>query len=345
MAHHFIIEEENANSTVEHYLLRHAKLGPRSALKKAFRNDQVRLNQRPVARLAPLSTGDKLEVIALDVFKQEQLKLVPNPRLTPEIVIKTEDFIVINKPAGMSAHPLKPTETDTALQALGARYPETLQTADPTRPLEGLLAHRIDTGTSGLLVCARSLAARRRLKEVWKKQGIKKVYLAWVEGNLEIEKRICFFLSHSEKSKKRMIASVIEPRGLRSWPAETSFRSLYGVNTAYGPSTLVLAQIHTGVTHQIRATLAALGHAVLKDQVYSSSSNPLKGLAERSEKLSTETKQLFSKCSSTLQPNLRPNESLLPERGFFLHALWLSSEEEKAFHQGIFAPLPAHFKA
>lgn len=336
---HFTIEPEHAGLSAEDYLAQIAQLKPRSALKRAFQNKSIFVGSRPVKRHDLLKAGDLLRIEADDVFTADELEVAASD-LPLEVIIESSELVVINKPSGQNAHPLKPTERDTALNALTSRYADCAQPFAPERPLEGGLVHRIDRGTSGLLVCARTEEAWRELRKAWNTRAVIKVYLAWLTGELTAAGAYNCFLSHDPKAKKRMIVREDEPGSEKSWQARTSFEPLQTVTTSAGPATLTLVRIHSGVTHQIRAVMSALGHAVIGDRVYlpkTRSRSPLMPLDH-------ETIAAFRTCLQKLETTLHtPRLSDVPENGFFLHALYLQSAEIDALKNGVFASPPAHF--
>src|SRR5207247_11143367 len=103
----------------------------------------------------------------------------PEPALDVPIVHEDEHLVVLDKPGGMPAHALDPRERGTVAAFVLARYPETAGVGDPLAP--GLV-HRLDTGTSGLLLVARTPEAYRHLREARRTRAVEKRYLALVAG-------------------------------------------------------------------------------------------------------------------------------------------------------------------
>lgn len=385
--------------TVEEHLLKHAGLRPRSALKLAFRGGRVLVQGKPAARTRALRVGERIEVVALEqgeFFSAADAVAVPNAELDLDVALTTPELVVICKPAGQNAHPLRPTETDTALNALVARFPETAAPLRSGRPLEGGLLHRLDRGTSGLLACARTAEAWERLRGVWrwrggeKNGGLEKIYLAWVTGHLSASGRFEVELGHDPRSSRRMVVVPSESRSKvqsqsavgnqysagslkGSWRAITS---ILPVTTRllenHEPATLVLLRLHTGVMHQIRATLAFLGHPVLGDRVYpqkrfglseatahrlSATTAPGRSdapitpsMAPAPHSLARELDPPTERLLCAFQEKLDigrdgPDPGALPENGFFLHALSLRAPSEPALASGVVAPPPAYFGA
>jgi 23S rRNA pseudouridine1911/1915/1917 synthase len=196
----------------------------------------------------------------------------PQADLPIRVVHADAHVIVIDKPAGMPSHPLKPGELGTAANGLVARFPE-LAGVGPAR--EGGLVHRLDTDTSGLLLAARTEAAHAQLRAQFTARAVEKGYLALVAGELHAGGEIELALAHDPKDPRRVrAASDPEWAALHdARPALTRFTPL----ERRGGFTLVEVEIATGVLHQIRAHLAFIGHPLAGDLLYEGPTLP--GLA------------------------------------------------------------------
>ena len=133
-------------------------------------------------------------------------------------------------------------------------------------PLQPGILHRIDAGTSGLVLAARTADAFERVRAQLSAHEVRKVYLARVAGRVEREGGVSGHLAHSPSFRGRMrcVSGAALPRGERPMFAETFFRPI----ASDGASTLLEVTILTGVTHQIRCQLASIGHPILGDAVY-----------------------------------------------------------------------------
>lgn len=174
------------------------------------------------------------------------------------------DCVVVDKPAGMPSHPLKPPRGDSALEAVCELYPEVARASN--NPLEGGLVHRLDTGTSGLLVFARTPGAYLKLREAFSQGLIDKTYIALVEGKLEQDCVIDFPIAHHPKNKAKMLAITPKHKYFRGQakPARTEVI----VMSQSGLISQVRLQIQGGRRHQIRVHLAAIGHPLVGDTLY-----------------------------------------------------------------------------
>jgi 23S rRNA pseudouridine1911/1915/1917 synthase len=185
--------------------------------------------------------------------------IAPEPDLGLRVVHEDAAIVAVEKPGGMPSHALDPRERGTAAAFLVGRWPEMAAVGTPLAP--GLV-HRLDAGTSGLLLAARDGETWRRLRAAFRAREVEKRYLAIVDGvPAWTEHRVHAPLAHDPRDRGRMIAA---PAGARAWPAESTIHVL-----ARGSATaLVAVEIRTGVTHQVRAHLALAGHPVLNDRRY-----------------------------------------------------------------------------
>jgi len=211
----------------------------------------VRVNGRRAAKGATLVPGDVVElplVVALE----------PESDAPLTVLHEDADVVAVDKPGGTPGHALDPRQRGTTAAALLARHPEIAAVGDPLAP--GLV-HRLDTGTSGVLVAARSTTAFTRLRAALRAHAIRKRYIAIVAGTPAAEAAIAVALAHDPADRRRMIAA--RP-GLRAWPARTDIVAV----TPHGRWTAVEVEIRTGVTHQVRVHLALAGCPVVGDALY-----------------------------------------------------------------------------
>jgi 23S rRNA pseudouridine1911/1915/1917 synthase len=231
-------------------------------LRRVIAAGSVRVNGRVASKGARLRAGDLVTLPDLPVA------LAPEPDLAVAVVYEDASLVALDKPGGMPSHALDPRERGTAAAFLLARHPETAGLGDPLAP--GLV-HRLDIGTSGLLVAARTPGAFAALREAFRAHEVEKRYLALVAGDVSWRRQsVEVALAHDVRDRRRMAPARA---GARAWPAVTRFELV-----ARGPErSLVAAVIRTGVTHQVRAHLALLGHPVLNDAIYGGPAVP--GLA------------------------------------------------------------------
>jgi 23S rRNA pseudouridine1911/1915/1917 synthase len=218
---------------------------------------QVLINGQVVATKAHrVAEGDELDI---EVPRPDTSAPEPDDRVAFEVVHADPDVVVIDKPAGLVVHPGAGTPNATLVNGLLARFPEMAGVGDPARP--GIV-HRLDRGTSGLLVAARSPAAYERLVEALSRHDVERGYVALVWGTFETPAGIVDApIGRSSRTRTRMAVSA---RGKEA-------RTRYTVRRRYDDPvevSLLDLVLETGRTHQIRVHLAAIDHPVVGDEKY-----------------------------------------------------------------------------
>ncbi|HEY7558265.1 MAG TPA: RluA family pseudouridine synthase [Candidatus Binatia bacterium] len=190
---------------------------------------------------------------------------IPNPRLAVPVLYEDGHLLALNKPAGIDCHGFSGRDDDSLANFLVARWPA-LSGIGKSRWEPGLV-HRLDRETSGVVLIAKTQAAFDDLRRQFGRRAVKKTYLALVWGSTEAEGTISFSLAHDPDDKRKMQAMVAPGRRgpkRKVWPALTHYRK---VGEGRGLSLLEL-EMKTGVTHQLRAHLAAVAHPILGDVLY-----------------------------------------------------------------------------
>jgi len=230
----------------------HAACGlSRRLVHRLIADGAVRVNGRRAAKGDRVLPGDRVTLPAAAA-------LAPEPELGLAVLHEDAGIAAVEKPGGMPSHALDPRERGTAAAFVLARWPETAAVGDPLAP--GLV-HRLDTGTSGILLVARTPALFSIVRAAFAARRVEKRYLALVHGRPPARTTVRSPLAHDPADRRRMRPA--RP-GERAWAAETRLETL----SAGGGVALVAATIRTGVTHQVRAHLAALGCPVLGDRIY-----------------------------------------------------------------------------
>jgi 23S rRNA pseudouridine1911/1915/1917 synthase len=210
----------------------------------------------------PLSAGETVRVAP---FTQPGAqRAVPEPDLSLRVLAEGPGWLAVDKPAGMPVHPLVEDERGTILNALVARHPEIHGVGEGG--LRSGVVHRLDVETSGVLLLATREAAWRRLREAFAAHRVEKVYRAIVLGALEgsgsIE--VPLLLARHRPARVRVARDheLARARGVRH--CALSWRLLEPLDGA----TLVEVRPVSGFLHQIRVTLAHLGHPLAGDRTY-----------------------------------------------------------------------------
>jgi 23S rRNA pseudouridine1911/1915/1917 synthase len=173
------------------------------------------------------------------------------------IVYEDSDVVVVDKPAGMVVHPAAGHDSGTLVNALLHHVDDLSGIGGERRP--GIV-HRLDRGTSGLMVVAKNDAAHQELARQFHDREVEKEYVALVWGVVQAGRRIEEPIGRDPNNRKKM-----SNRARRSREAVTRIVRVYHVNPAL---TLAQIAIHTGRTHQIRVHLSAIGHPIVGDALY-----------------------------------------------------------------------------
>jgi len=268
-----LVDAAEAGLRLDRWLVARFPAVARAQAEAATAAGTVLVNGRRAAKGKLLAAGDAVEI--LQCLEKSDLAAVPDAALPLGVMYSDTYLLAIDKPGGMPVHPQRAGETGTLVNALLAHYPELAGLGGDT--LFPAFAHRIDTGTSGLVLAARTPAVYAELRAMFRARQIHKEYVALVYGRVAHGARLEAELAHHPALPERMTLVTKRNRAKVRKPmrAVTSF----AVAEAFDDYTLLRVVIETGVTHQIRCQLAALGHAVVGDQVYALAGAETFGLA------------------------------------------------------------------
>jgi 23S rRNA pseudouridine1911/1915/1917 synthase len=232
---------------------------PRTRVAELVAAGDVRVGKAVVvSRSRRVAAGETVD-ISLPPESVDAPTPAPDPGLDVAIAHADEHVIVVDKPAGMVVHPGAGNAGGTLVNGLLARFPEVAAVGDPDRP--GIV-HRLDRGTSGLLVVARTPAAHASLVAQLRARTVTRAYLAIAWGSFQAPAGLIDApIGRADVNRTRMAVSA---RGREA-------RTRYRVRQAFtDPAAVALVEcaLETGRTHQIRVHLAAIGHPIVGDARY-----------------------------------------------------------------------------
>lgn len=248
----FSVSPADAGGRLDAFLAAHIEGWSRARLQRLIENADVLVNggvSKPSHKLRPNDT------IEIELTPTESTSFAPED-IPIEVVYEDDDLVVVNKPAGMVVHPAAGIDSGTLANALAFHFEQLSTASGAARP--GIV-HRLDKGTSGLLVVAKTESAHEHLADQFRAREVFKSYIALVHGQVEKESgQIDQPIARDPRNRMRM--AVV--RGGR--PA----LSIYKARQRFDRFTLLNVELKTGRTHQIRVHLAWLKHPVVGDEVY-----------------------------------------------------------------------------
>ncbi len=250
---HLTVPPDSAGTRLDQFLVSVVGDLSRSAIQRLIKDGHVRVDGGAAKANQPVKIG---QAISIDVPAPAE----PTPQaeaLPLAIVYQDADVIVVDKPAGMVVHPAAGHAGGTLVNALLHHVTDLSGIGGEKRP--GIV-HRLDRGTSGLMVVAKNDRAHEELARQFHDREVEKDYLALVWGEVMAGRRIDAPIGRDPNNRKRMSAKARRSREAvtRIVRAEHFGRVL----------TLVQVAIHTGRTHQIRVHLSAIGHPIVGDPLY-----------------------------------------------------------------------------
>ena len=248
----FSVSPADAGERLDVFLAAHIEGWSRARLHRLIEAADVLVNGIVSKASHKLRANDHIE---LELTPTPSTSFAPED-IPVEVVYEDDDLIVVNKPAGMVVHPAAGVDSGTLANALAFHFQRLSSTGGAARP--GIV-HRLDKGTSGLLVVAKTEAAHEHLADQFRDREVFKSYVALVHGQVEKEGgEIDQPIARDPRNRTRM--AVV--RGGR--PS----LSIYKARQRFERFTLLDVELKTGRTHQIRVHLAWLKHPVVGDEVY-----------------------------------------------------------------------------
>lgn len=224
----------------------------RSRIQRLIKDGRV---QGPPGSLRPSTPVHGGQTYSVEIPEPVALRAEPEP-LPLRIVFEDPDLVVLDKPAGMVVHPAAGHGSGTLVNALLHHVRDLSGIGGVLRP--GIV-HRLDRGTSGLMVVAKNDRAHEELSRQFRDREVEKEYMALVWGVVQAGRRIDAAIGRDPAHRQKM--------STRARHARTAVTRVTYARHFRGVSLLKVA-IATGRTHQIRVHLSAIGHPIVGDSVY-----------------------------------------------------------------------------
>lgn len=260
MFEHFRFEADKGQSLirVDKYLAAHMENTSRHRIQLAIKQDYIRVNDKVVKANYVVKPGD----IITFVMPYERRGFEVRPENIPlDIVYEDDDLLVLNKPAGLVVHPGHGHFSGTLVNAL-AYHLGLDSTEDAKDERMGVLVHRIDKDTSGLLVVAKNEESQLNLAKQFFDHTIERRYVAIVWGNLKEDSGT--ITGNIARDPNDRLRFKVFPEGDYGKHAVTHYRVL----ERFGYVTVVECRLETGRTHQIRVHFNHIGHPLFNDERY-----------------------------------------------------------------------------
>jgi 23S rRNA pseudouridine1911/1915/1917 synthase len=267
------VPENRGGVRLDHFVSEMLSIS-RGFARKLLESGQVSLDGRGQSlsdKGRGLGVGSEVEV--RDYRPREDWRIVPeiNEPMSSSgarpairgVLARGPGWLAVDKSAGAPVHPLSEHELGTVLNRVAAMHPELHGVGEGA--LRSGVVHRLDVETSGVLLVATEQSTWKRLRDGFREHRVEKKYLALVAGVFErpIEMEVGLVVAQHRPARVRVVDIG---RSGAVWTAVQSVRPI----EVLGSATLVEVRPRTGFLHQIRATLAGLGHPVLGDRVYGS---------------------------------------------------------------------------
>ncbi len=311
-----VVDKGQSPLRIDKFLVSKMESTSRNRIQLAAEGNYLLVNDKPVKSNYKVRPLDDIRLML--PFEKREFRLIPQP-IPLNVVFEDKDLMVLNKPSGMVVHPGHGNYTHTLLNGL-AWHLGLREEVEQEDIRMGVLVHRLDKDTTGVLVAAKSEVAQFKLAKQFFEKEVDRVYTALVWGDVqENEGTINAPIARHPSDRLKFYVPAKETQGRH---AVTHYRVLERL----GYVTLLECRLETGRTHQIRVHTEHMGHPIFGDPRYG-------GNRIRKGTPYTKYKQFVDNCFGLL-----PRQALHAQTLGFIHPVL---EKRMEFH----APLPEDFEA
>ena len=253
MSQVFVIDQTLAGERVDTAIARLLGIS-RSAAAEVCESGGARVGKKTLGKADRVNLEDQLEIA--DPKPPQELKVVATPVDELLVIYQDDDLVIVDKPAGVVAHPTVGFDGPTVAGALLARGIQLSTSGAQER--QGIV-QRLDVGTSGLMMLAKSELAYSRLKHAFRDRTVNKIYHAIIQGHPDPMEGT-FDAPIGRHPKAEFKFAVMED----GKPSVTHYRTL----ELFAAVALCEINLETGRTHQIRVHFSAFKHPLLGDTMY-----------------------------------------------------------------------------
>jgi 23S rRNA pseudouridine1911/1915/1917 synthase len=249
----FTVEKADHGKRLDRFLGEHLPAQSRSQIQRYIREGCILLNASQAKGGAKVREGDRTSG---QIPTPRASEILPE-ELTITFIYEDEDIVVVAKPPGMVVHPAGRVTSGTLVNALLFHVRDLQGVGGVVRP--GIV-HRLDKGTSGVMVVAKNDQAHEALVRQFKGREVKKIYVALVYGRMKGEKGVISSpMGRHPTDRKRFSLRTRQPKeALTQWLVKERFAGI----------TFVQVSPKTGRTHQIRVHMSSIGHPLVGDPLY-----------------------------------------------------------------------------
>jgi len=252
----FVADKRQSPLRVDKFLMNFIEHATRNKIQKSAENGNIKINGIVVKSNYKVKAGD-IVTVEYDTPKREFTLIKENIPL--DIIYEDDDFLIVNKKAGMVVHPGFGNYSGTLVNALAFHFNNLPNMSEEERP--GIV-HRIDKNTSGILVVAKNDISMTILARKFVDRELNRKYIALVWGNIKLDEGT--IEGHIGRSIKNRKVMNVYPDGDNGKHAVTHYK----VIERFGYTTLVECKLETGRTHQIRVHFKYIGHPIFNDKQY-----------------------------------------------------------------------------